>query len=201
MANRFGSTSDMVIRPVEEHGATLLLAIDERGLYLTSRTYVDRNVADPNRYTAARATVPARLAALALDAAALAAANVAASATSVASAIASSARNTDAMSSGHAGGFTPFAAAARRTASPVLSTTASAPSVDTASTLTAPRKQARFTRARARAIAGEEPLRPTKSARDWSNEPSFPLCAKRESPRSKRSSASSSKRDHTASSN
>lgn len=75
MANRFGSTSDMVIRPVEEHGATLLLAIDERGLYLTSRTYVDRNVADPNRYTAARATVPARLAALALDAAALAAAH------------------------------------------------------------------------------------------------------------------------------
>ena len=75
MVNRFGSTSDMVIQPVEENGAQYFLAIDEKGLYLTTDRYLDRNLADPNRYTAARAGIPARLAALSLDAAELAAAH------------------------------------------------------------------------------------------------------------------------------
>lgn len=75
MANRFGSMSDMVIQTVEENGHTFCLAIDEKGLYLTTRAYLDRNLADPHRYTSARAEVPARLAALGLNAAALAAAH------------------------------------------------------------------------------------------------------------------------------
>ena len=75
MVNRFGSASDMVIQPVEENGAQYFLAIDEKGLYLTTDRYLDRNLADPNRYTAARAGIPARLAALGLDAAELAAAH------------------------------------------------------------------------------------------------------------------------------
>lgn len=75
MVNRFGSTSDMVIQSVEENGARYFLAIDEKGLYLTTERYLDRNLADPNRYTSARAEVPARLEALRLDAAALTEAN------------------------------------------------------------------------------------------------------------------------------
>lgn len=76
MISRFGSTSDMVIRQVEENGATYVLAIDEKGLYLTTDWYLDRNIADPHRYAMAeRADMPARLAALQLDYAALAAAH------------------------------------------------------------------------------------------------------------------------------
>ncbi len=75
MASLFGSTSDMVIQPVVENGTELLLAIDEKGLYFTTAKYVDSNLADPNRYTAARANMAERLAALNLDAAALTEAN------------------------------------------------------------------------------------------------------------------------------
>ncbi len=75
MQNRFGTTSDMVIQAIEEHGAAYCLAIDEKGLYLTTRDRLDKFWADPNRYTAARLTVPARLAALGLDPAALVSAN------------------------------------------------------------------------------------------------------------------------------
>ncbi len=75
MPSLFGSTSDMVIQPVQENGSEFLLAIDEKGLYLTTSKYVDSSLADPNRYTQARASVTARLTALGLDAAALAAAN------------------------------------------------------------------------------------------------------------------------------
>ncbi len=75
MASLFGSTSDMVIQPIVENGSEYLLAIDEKGLYITTAKYVDSNLADPNRYTGARATVARRLAALELDAAALAEAN------------------------------------------------------------------------------------------------------------------------------
>lgn len=46
MVNRFGSTSDMVIQSVEENGAQYLLAIDEKGLYLTSQKYLDSSLAD-----------------------------------------------------------------------------------------------------------------------------------------------------------
>ena len=67
MISRFGSTSEMVIRQVEEDGATYFLAIDEKGLYLTTSRYLDRNIADPYRYAAARADTAGRLAALHLD--------------------------------------------------------------------------------------------------------------------------------------
>ena len=42
--------------------------IDEKGLYLTSPAYVDRPLADPNRYAGNRKDVAARLNALSLDA-------------------------------------------------------------------------------------------------------------------------------------
>lgn len=71
MINRFGSSSDMVIQTVEENGAVLVLAIDEKGLYLTTERYLDRNLADPHRFAAARTDVAGRLTALGLDAAAL----------------------------------------------------------------------------------------------------------------------------------
>ena len=75
MASLFGSSSDMIIQPVVENGVELLLAIDEKGLYLTTTQYVDKHLADPNRYTGARTNIQARLAALNIDAAAVAAAN------------------------------------------------------------------------------------------------------------------------------
>ncbi len=75
MISRFGSTSAMVVQQVEEGGKTYFLAIDEKGLYLTTARYLDRNLADPHRFTAARANTAARLAALRLDAAALTAAH------------------------------------------------------------------------------------------------------------------------------
>ena len=65
MDNRFGTTSGMVIQTVMENGQELCLAIDERGLYLTSARYLDKNLADPHRYSGSRATTKARL--LALD--------------------------------------------------------------------------------------------------------------------------------------
>lgn len=75
MVNRFASTEDMVIQSVEENGVQLFLAIDEKGLYLTTPKYLNSNLADPNRFSSARADMAARLAALHLDATALAAAN------------------------------------------------------------------------------------------------------------------------------
>lgn len=71
MLNRFGTTSDMIIQTVQENGQTLCLAIDEKGLYLTTQDRLDRQIADPNRYTAGRQEVSQRLAALGLDPAAL----------------------------------------------------------------------------------------------------------------------------------
>ena len=67
MKNRFGTTSDMVIQAVEEQGNTLYLAIDTKGLYLTTKDKLDTRLADPNRYTTSRQAVPARLTALGLD--------------------------------------------------------------------------------------------------------------------------------------
>lgn len=71
MKNRFGTTSAMIIQSLEGVPGPSLLAIDARGLYLTTSTFVDRPLADPNRYSAARHDVPARLAALDMDAASL----------------------------------------------------------------------------------------------------------------------------------
>ena len=67
MLNRFGTTSDMVIQSVTENGSTYLLAIDDKGLYLTPRDRLDRQLADPNRYATARQDVAERLTALGLD--------------------------------------------------------------------------------------------------------------------------------------
>lgn len=75
MVNRFASTEDMVIQSVEENGAQFFLAIDEKGLYLTTEKYLNSNLADPNRFSSARANMSERLAALQLDATALAEAN------------------------------------------------------------------------------------------------------------------------------
>ena len=63
MNNRFGTTSDMIIQTVQEKEGCACLAIDEKGLYLTSPAYVD-----PNRYAGNRKDVAARLNALSLDA-------------------------------------------------------------------------------------------------------------------------------------
>ena len=68
MNNRFGTTSDMIIQTVQEKEGCACLAIDEKGLYLTSPAYVDRPLADPNRYAGNRKDVAARLNALSLDA-------------------------------------------------------------------------------------------------------------------------------------
>ncbi len=50
MLNRYGTTSDMIVQEIEEDGVTRLLAIDNKGLYLTDQDRVDRMVADVNRY-------------------------------------------------------------------------------------------------------------------------------------------------------
>ena len=75
MDNRFGTTSGMVIQTVMENGQEFCLAIDERGLYLTSANYLDKNLADPHRYSGSKATTKARLLALDLDPVRLAEAN------------------------------------------------------------------------------------------------------------------------------
>ena len=67
MDNRFGTTEDMIIQPVEENGATYMLAIDKAGLYMTTATYVGSVMADRNRYISDRKGVKARLVALGLD--------------------------------------------------------------------------------------------------------------------------------------
>ena len=48
MNNRFGTTSDMIIQTVQEKEGCACLAIDEKGLYLTSPAYVDRPLARLN---------------------------------------------------------------------------------------------------------------------------------------------------------
>lgn len=75
MINLFGTSQDMVIQPVSENGRECLLAIDDQGLYLTTRTYAGKRTADPNRYSSARRNMPERLKALNLDAAAIAQVN------------------------------------------------------------------------------------------------------------------------------
>lgn len=67
MTNRFGTTEDMVIQTVEEGGRTYALAIDDSGLYLTTREKLNTNLADPNRFASDRRAVAARLSALGLD--------------------------------------------------------------------------------------------------------------------------------------
>ncbi|MCG8552905.1 MAG: hypothetical protein MI799_21065, partial [Desulfobacterales bacterium] len=67
MENRFGTTSDMIVQEVENNGVTQLIAIDSKGLYLTTRERVDRMLADANRYGVSRQRVHQTLEALGLD--------------------------------------------------------------------------------------------------------------------------------------
>lgn len=48
--NRYGTTSEMVIQQLDDHGITRLIAIDAKGLYLTSPDRVGGSTADVNRY-------------------------------------------------------------------------------------------------------------------------------------------------------
>ena len=75
MYNRFGTTQEMMIQTVQENGTEAVLAIDSRGLYLTTAQFVGRPIADRNRYSGVRNEVPQRLAALGLDVEALVTAN------------------------------------------------------------------------------------------------------------------------------
>ena len=52
-----------------------MLAIDSRGLYLTTAQLVGRPIADRNRYSGARTVAEQRIAAMGLDVAGLVAAN------------------------------------------------------------------------------------------------------------------------------
>ena len=67
MKNRFGTTEDMVIQHLEEDGKTVCLAIDAKGVYLTTPGRLGSRLADPNRYSAARFSAASRLTALGLD--------------------------------------------------------------------------------------------------------------------------------------
>ena len=50
MENRYGTTQDMIIKEVDNNGIPQLLAIDSKGLYLTTRDRIGGMVADVNRY-------------------------------------------------------------------------------------------------------------------------------------------------------
>lgn len=54
--NRFGTTADMIIQEVELAGEQKLIAIDNKGLYLTEQNRVDKKQADINRYGVDRRT-------------------------------------------------------------------------------------------------------------------------------------------------
>ncbi len=66
MVSRFGTSKEMVLQTIEENSAPCLLAIDQRGLYLTNDKYIDRNIADPNR-SSNRASMEKRISALGID--------------------------------------------------------------------------------------------------------------------------------------
>ena len=48
--NQFGTTKEMVIEEIDDHGVHRIMAIDDKGLYLTGPKMVGRPVADVNRY-------------------------------------------------------------------------------------------------------------------------------------------------------
>ena len=48
--NGFGTSEDMVIRQIEMAGKLVAIAIDEKGLYITTPDRIGRNLADVNRY-------------------------------------------------------------------------------------------------------------------------------------------------------
>ena len=67
MVNRYGTTSDMIIQEIDDNGSLKLIAIDAKGLYLTTRDRVDRMVADVNRYGVPRDEVYNRMKILGVD--------------------------------------------------------------------------------------------------------------------------------------
>ncbi len=67
MISRFGTNKDMIIQPIVENDLELLIAIDSKGLYITQPTYLNRNIADPNR-AYCRKTIDKRLQNLGIDA-------------------------------------------------------------------------------------------------------------------------------------
>ena len=48
--NFFGTKSEMVKKRVEKDGAIIVVAEDQKGLYLTEERFIDAIFADPNRY-------------------------------------------------------------------------------------------------------------------------------------------------------
>lgn len=48
--NRFGTGSDMIIEKFTTDEELKLIAIDTKGLYITTSEMVDKNIADVNRY-------------------------------------------------------------------------------------------------------------------------------------------------------
>lgn len=71
MGNSFGTTEEMVIQQVEMAGKMKSIAIDEKGLYITSPDRVGRSVADVNRYGVDRNLFVSEIEAAGLDAAQL----------------------------------------------------------------------------------------------------------------------------------
>ncbi len=71
MENRYGTSSDMIIQEVDDQGVTRLLAIDSKGLYLTSSDKIDKMIADVNRYGVERQSINEKLTGLGLDPVAL----------------------------------------------------------------------------------------------------------------------------------
>ncbi len=71
MENRYGTSSDMIIQEVEDQGVTRLLAIDSKGLYLTSKDKLDKIIADVNRYGVERQSINEKLSGMGLDPVAL----------------------------------------------------------------------------------------------------------------------------------
>ncbi len=67
MENRYGTTSDMIIQEIDNNGVGQLIAIDAKGLYITTQERVDRMVADVNRYGLPRAEVIKQLESLGFD--------------------------------------------------------------------------------------------------------------------------------------
>lgn len=65
--NRFGTTADMIIQEIEEDGVPYLMAIDLKGLYLTTQDRVDNKMADLNRYGVKREDFLKRLEKLGLS--------------------------------------------------------------------------------------------------------------------------------------
>ena len=70
-ANSYGTTEGMVVREVELNGKPRAIAIDDKGLYITSPDRIGRNVADVNRYGVDRREFLRQIEAIGIDAAQL----------------------------------------------------------------------------------------------------------------------------------